>query len=167
MTIHHSAILRSDQDLTKRKLFPVPALPKFSRILLQSTFRGLAELQELRQQIDPIAAQFMPTCLYIVALHEAMTNALKHGTTKGKAQLVHVSIHLIGQHWFMVRIKDSGSGFNGNERLQQLKCNIDDAFGKQLYKTSGRGLAIMLAASDRICFNQKGNEVLLAKRIQP
>lgn len=167
MTIHHSAILRCNQDLSKRKLFPVRALPKFSRILLQSKFHGLTELQELRQQIDDIAVQYMPLCLYIIALHEAMTNALKHGTTKGKTQLAHVSIHLIGQHWFIVRIKDSGSGFNGNERLQQLKLNIEDAFEKQLYQTSGRGLAIMLAASDRICFNRKGNEVLLAKRISP
>ena len=86
-----------------------------------------------------------------VCTDEILTNALIHGN-KGSAQKK-VSITLsFDTEKFTLTVQDEGEGFEAREYSQQLKKN-------QLDIPAKRGLFIVEYLTDKVSFNDRGNEI--------
>lgn len=86
-------------------------------------------------------------------LHEALVNAITYGNEMEYNKPVHICYE-IGDKGMRIMIRDVGEGFD--------VTNISVPVGVEaLERISGRGIYIMKKFSDRMYYNQKGNEVLL------
>jgi anti-sigma regulatory factor (Ser/Thr protein kinase) len=134
----------------------------------------LSELAVVTRRCDPKREPHV-----IVALTEALTNAIVHGNLEISSELrdsdreeeyfqqiqirkksepfryrrveVVTVIHEEGISW---TITDEGSGFD-------VESIPDPTDPENLLRSSGRGLLMMNAFSDRLTFNDKGNQVTL------
>lgn len=97
-----------------------------------------------------------------VAINEAVNNALKSNLKK---QPVTIYLRVTPGRRLIIRVKDQGDGFNANEVLTKFSSSQDEFFEDKLFDESGRGLAIMKSASDKMFYNRTGNELLLMKYI--
>lgn len=93
-----------------------------------------------------------------VALGEAIMNGAQHGK--------HISVKLnkIGQNIIM-RVRDDGNGFPGNTVAKEFVKIGEEVFESLLYAESGRGIPLMLAWTDKLLYNRRGNEVMLIKSL--
>lgn len=92
----------------------------------------------------------------MIALDEAIVNAIKHGN-KGDA---HKSVHIIAEfnaEGARFSITDEGSGFD----RAQVPDPTDPC---RLLETSGRGLLLIRHIMDEVCHNEAGNCVEMFKR---
>ncbi|HWR08005.1 ATP-binding protein [Sporomusa sp.] len=94
-----------------------------------------------------------------IIFNEAVNNAFRQGSK------VRVKIRKIGEK-LILRVKDSGHGFAGNLLLHSLcSQDMDQLFDEKLIDESGRGLLIMKAMADEVCFNHQGNEIMLVIKL--
>ena len=92
-----------------------------------------------------------------VALGEAITNGLQHGTK------VWVRMNVIGKRLLM-RVRDNGPGFAGNDLVARHAARESAYhFEEHLFEECGRGIPIMMAWTDRVLYNRQGTEVLMVK----
>ncbi|MDU2065496.1 MAG: ATP-binding protein [Sporomusaceae bacterium] len=95
-----------------------------------------------------------------IALNEALVNAVRSGTRAS------VKISCYGQ-LLVIRIKDNGKGFPGNELVNKiLEEGVQKFLDKELWEQHGRGIPLMLAIMDKVVYNHIGNEVMLIKRLK-
>lgn len=95
-----------------------------------------------------------------VAINEAMNNGFF------ACGQVHVKARRVGRK-LIVRVKDGCSGFN-TKNIKSLTINddlFDEVFDEMLGEEGGRGIFLMRAFCDKVIYNEKGNEVLLMKKI--
>jgi serine/threonine-protein kinase RsbW len=90
----------------------------------------------------------------MIAVTEAVNNAIKHGNASDKSKNVHLSLSL---HDSMIKfvVKDEGPGFN-YENLP------DPTSPENLEKPGGRGIFLMKHLSDEVQFKDKGRVVELS-----
>lgn len=94
------------------------------------------------------------------AIGEALSNALRESMD------VQVKIAMFGRR-LVVRVSDGGDGFDGQQRVASFKSGeMETEFLNRLYADGGRGILIMLAWMDQVLYNNKGNEVLLVKKLR-
>lgn len=94
-------------------------------------------------------------------LGEALSNAARHGES------IRVKINKIGLR-LIVRVKDDGPGFNGNDLVRQYRAaRLEEEFSKIREKPCGRGILIMMAWTDQVLYSRRGNEVMLVKNLGP
>lgn len=100
---------------------------------------------------------YSPECGFAVrlALEEAIVNAHKHGNKSDPDKRIHISYQVDRQR-VIVRVRDEGPGFNPGTLPD---CTAPD----RLSLPNGRGIMLMLAYMDSVCFNEQGNEVQLVK----
>lgn len=98
-------------------------------------------------------------CAAEIAVVEGINNAFLYGKN------VCVKIRKIGQ-FLVIRISDTGSGFPGNQMIANICASgIGEKFEAILMEDRGRGLPLMVSFMDRVIYNRKGNQVLLAKKL--
>jgi serine/threonine-protein kinase RsbW len=90
----------------------------------------------------------------MIAVTEAVNNAIKHGNSSDKSKNVHLSLSLDDSMIKFV-IKDEGSGFN-YENLP------DPTAPENLEKPGGRGIFLMKHLSDEVDFKEHGRVVELS-----
>ncbi|HWR39826.1 MAG TPA: SpoIIE family protein phosphatase [Patescibacteria group bacterium] len=93
-----------------------------------------------------------------IVLGEAINNAARESMD------VRIRLNRIGQI-LVIRVKDGGCGFAGNDRVAKLRRQGESVFEEQLLAEGGRGIFIMAAWMDTVLYNRTGNEVLLTKRL--
>lgn len=98
-----------------------------------------------------------------IAVNEAVNNAFTHNYFAGKE--VNIKIDAIGVEKVVIRIKDSGVGFPGNNELARLISRGDSYLQDISMQESGRGIMLMIMATDYITYNNQGNEVMLVKKL--
>lgn len=100
---------------------------------------------------------FSAECAFAVrlALEEAVVNAHKHGNRCDPTKHITVSYEIL-PHRLVVRVRDEGPGFD--PRLVP-DCTAPD----RLSLPNGRGVMLMRAYLDDVCYNETGNEVQLVK----
>ena len=103
--------------------------------------------------------------LFEIGVLEAVNNAVKHSSVNDLDTMVAVTLRCIKRRWLVIRVRDHGPGFPGNEKLRILR-EKKQLFDDDYYAVGGRGLPFMVSACDILKFNKTGNEVLLAKRIK-
>jgi YesN/AraC family two-component response regulator len=94
-----------------------------------------------------------------LALVEAVTNAMEHGNRWNQELKVVVEAD-ITPDMLSVSVRDQGQGFD-------FACLPDPTSGDQLFCERGRGVFLMQAIMDEVCYSAPGNCVTLCKRRQP
>ncbi|HWR30059.1 MAG TPA: ATP-binding protein [Negativicutes bacterium] len=127
---------------------------------LQLHFVGFDEYHVARQQLTEFVEHNFPEVAddIILALHEAVGNALRHGSAT-RPVFVRIQKH---QSYMSMRIKDSGRGFDSRTCLLKGLSSTE-------YDTdaiSGRGVMIMRDCMDKVYYSSSGNEVLLLKKLR-
>jgi serine/threonine-protein kinase RsbW len=90
----------------------------------------------------------------MIAVTEAVNNAIKHGNNNNKAKNVHLSLSL-EDSLLKFTVKDEGSGFNYD--------NLPDPTAPEnLEKPGGRGIFLMKHLSDEVEFKDNGRIVELS-----
>jgi serine/threonine-protein kinase RsbW len=90
----------------------------------------------------------------MIAVTEAVNNAIKHGNNNNKSKNVHLSLSLQDSLIKFV-VKDEGEGFNYD--------NLPDPTSPEnLEKPGGRGIFLMRHLSDEVEFKEKGRIVELS-----
>jgi serine/threonine-protein kinase RsbW len=90
----------------------------------------------------------------MIAVTEAVNNAIKHGNSSDKSKNVHLSLSLDDSMIKFV-IKDEGNGFNYG--------NLPDPTAPEnLEKPGGRGIFLMKHLSDEVDFKEEGRVVELS-----
>ena len=90
----------------------------------------------------------------MIAVTEAVNNAIKHGNASDKSKNVSLSLSL-DESLLKFTIKDEGSGFN-YENLP------DPTAPENLEKLGGRGIFLMKHLSDEVDFKENGRIVELS-----
>jgi serine/threonine-protein kinase RsbW len=89
----------------------------------------------------------------MIAVTEAVNNAIKHGNSMNEKKNVYLSLHLEKSIIRFV-IKDEGKGFD----YQNLP---DPTLPENLHKPSGRGIFLMKHLADEVSFKEGGRIVEL------
>jgi len=94
----------------------------------------------------------------LVALTEAVNNAILHGNQSDASKNVHVMLELSPRRC-IVRVRDNGKGFD----ISAVPSPIHD---ERLFKETGRGIFLMRVLADDVSFShiKSGFEVRLAFR---
>lgn len=85
-----------------------------------------------------------------IVARECMNNAVFHGNRGQSAQRMSLDV-AIGRKWMSLRVTDQGKGFNWRK---VMAANIPDHD-----KVMGRGLPIVRSYSERMAFNNSGNQI--------
>jgi serine/threonine-protein kinase RsbW len=94
----------------------------------------------------------------LMALREALANAIKHGNGQDLEKRVHLEMD-VSDHHLRIRIQDEGAGFDP-ERV------VDPLAPENRLKTSGRGIFYMKTFMDEVRFRRAdggGMEIVLTK----
>jgi len=90
----------------------------------------------------------------MIAVTEAVNNAIKHGNSNDKGKNVYLSLSL-DESMIKFVIKDEGTGFDYG--------NLPDPTAPEnLEKPGGRGIFLMKHLSDEVEFKDRGREVILS-----
>jgi serine/threonine-protein kinase RsbW len=93
----------------------------------------------------------------IMALDEAIVNAIKHGNKGDSAKAVSITAEFTAEGTRFT-IADEGAGFD--------VCNIPDPTDPcRLLEPNGRGLYLINHIMDEVVFNDAGNRLVMFKRI--
>jgi serine/threonine-protein kinase RsbW len=91
-----------------------------------------------------------------LALEEALLNAVRHGNRMDPTKVVEVEYD-IDPHRAIITVTDQGEGFDP-------AAVPDPTTDENLEKPTGRGVMLMRAYMDQVCFNDRGNQVRLIKQ---
>ena len=92
----------------------------------------------------------------LIALDEAIVNAVKHGNKCDSRKAVHI-VAEFSVEGVRFTIADEGAGF-------ELEKVPDPTQPCRLLEPSGRGLLLIHHIMDEVCFNQSGNRLEMFKR---
>jgi serine/threonine-protein kinase RsbW len=92
-----------------------------------------------------------------MALHEALTNAVVHGTGENACKRVYVSCRCYIDGEVSITVRDEGRGFDG-------KAVPDPTSSENLLFTHGRGIYLMKVLMDEVCFEEGGAVVMMRKK---
>jgi serine/threonine-protein kinase RsbW len=96
----------------------------------------------------------------LMAVREALANAIKHGNDRNLDKRVHLEMDVTGG-WLEIRIRDEGPGFDPE--------HVDDPLAPEnRLKTSGRGIFYMKTFMDDVRFARAeggGTELVLRKNL--
>ena len=90
-----------------------------------------------------------------LAMEEAIVNAMKHGNNFDESKHVTLRYAFDGDK-FHLCVRDEGNGF-------EMKEVPDPTEDGNLCLPYGRGIMLMKAYMDEICFNEQGNEVRMMR----
>lgn len=89
----------------------------------------------------------------LVAVTEAVNNAIKHGNKNDKKKLVSIEVS-DAQSEFSIQVKDEGGGFDFNDLP-------DPTSPENIEKENGRGIFLMKSLADKVEFLRNGRDVVL------
>jgi serine/threonine-protein kinase RsbW len=96
----------------------------------------------------------------LMALREALANAIKHGNAQDLGKRVHLEMEVVNDN-LQIRVRDEGSGFDPSGVADPLAP-------ENRLKTSGRGIFYMKTFMDDVAFRQfsgGGMEIVLTKKL--
>lgn len=96
----------------------------------------------------------------LMALREALANAIKHGNRQDTSKRIHLEMDVVGEN-LQISIRDEGEGFDPGA--------VDDPLAPEnRLKTSGRGIFYMKTFMDDVRFRRLeggGMEIVLTKNL--
>lgn len=95
----------------------------------------------------------------LVAITEAVTNAILHGNSSDPQKKVKIKCELKPEGLVVFTVSDEGNGFN--------YYNLPDPTAPEnLEKACGRGIFLMKHLADQVIFSELGNEVELQFKLK-
>jgi serine/threonine-protein kinase RsbW len=129
------------------------------RMSLSSRFENIEMAQHLcGKLLEGWELNEETTHWILMALREALANAIKHGNGQDMAKRVHLEME-VKDHALRIRIRDEGTGFD--------PAGVADPLAQEnRFKTSGRGIFYMKTFMDEVRFSRVdggGMEIVLTK----
>jgi serine/threonine-protein kinase RsbW len=129
------------------------------RMSLSSRFENIEMAQHLcGKLLEGWELNEETTHWILMALREALANAIKHGNGQDMAKRVHLEME-VKDHTLRIRIRDEGTGFD--------PAGVADPLAQEnRFKTSGRGIFYMKTFMDEVRFSRVdggGMEIVLTK----
>ena len=123
-------------------------------LTLPTDFQSLVDVENLVEKVCQIVGiQEDAFGNVLIAVTEAVNNAICHGNNENNALLIEVAV-ADSINSFCFKIKDQGIGFDYN--------NLPDPTAPEnILKENGRGIFLMRNLSDEVIFNEAGNEVVI------
>jgi serine/threonine-protein kinase RsbW len=162
--------LRREVDLFKSRLATKPRheqpvkIPSFSteRIAL----RMPSDLTYLDEVLDYLSVRMIEFGIVspgdsevIVALDEAIVNAVKHGNKSDPRKAVHIVAEMSPEGASFI-VRDEGLGF--------VRADVPDPTDPcRLLEPCGRGILLISHIMDEVCYNETGNEIRMVKKAGP
>lgn len=143
----HPAVERLLPFLEERVCFRMPSDVKF----LDSVLEYLNERMLQLGFVQPDDSEL------IIALDEAIVNAIKHGNKNDSSKSVSITADFTAVG-LCFTIADEGPGFD----LGRVPDPTDPC---RLLEPNGRGLYLINHIMDEVCFNDAGNQLTMIKRI--
>ena len=142
-----SAFLRRRKDPSAKTVVKVPSEAKFVRKVSTGILSGID-----RYGIGESGIFDIKLCI-----EEALRNAMVHGNNSDKA------LHVTTSYWvdkgvLNIEIEDEGSGFDH-------AALADPTTALHILKNSGRGVYLIKKLMDSAEYNDKGNRLLMKKRL--
>ncbi len=131
----------------------------------------LGSLNDFEEEIAEIttclrkALKSESSSLFEIAVHEAINNALLNGRSPSGSLDVRLTVYLLHMSTLVVEVRDKGAGFAAQAIQLRLEQLGPGAFDNSPLAECGRGIAIMLQASDSLSYNRRGTRVRLLKDI--
>ena len=94
-----------------------------------------------------------------LAFEEAVTNAVKHGNRNDRSKHVHIRF-FVDPTRVIIGVADEGPGFSPD-------AVPDPTADENLERPCGRGIMLMSAYMDKVCYCGNGNEVWMLKEVEP
>lgn len=126
---------------------------------LQFSFKGFDDYKLIRSKVNHFLKDLLhDRSIFIqIAINEAVNNAILHGNKNCPNKQVQIALKTKDDQ-LIIKIKDSGNGFEGNKKVDFLEKNYEK---HGILKESGRGLLIIRQVVDELKYNEKGNEMIL------
>jgi serine/threonine-protein kinase RsbW len=131
------------------------------RMSLTSRFENIEMAQHLCSQL--LEGRDVPEETrhwILMALREALANAIKHGNRQDPSKRVHLEMDIVGDT-LVISIRDEGSGFD--------PATVGDPLTPEnRLKTSGRGIFYMKTFMDEVRFERQadgGMQIILKKNL--
>ncbi|MEZ4686577.1 MAG: ATP-binding protein [Bacteroidia bacterium] len=125
----------------------------YRQLALASTPEAVSEvealMEEIRKDLDVKPDAYANI---MVALTEAVNNAVIHGNKSDPGKKVYVEFECPSDFRLLVRVHDEGTGFDPGELP-------DPTAPENLERIGGRGVFLMRNLSDSIAFSDNGQEV--------
>jgi serine/threonine-protein kinase RsbW len=138
---------------------PEPADLRLQTDVCSACVRSLAELAPVFERLEAWmrVLGYGRRDLFAVwlALHEAVSNAVRHGNRGDPAKRVRVT-YLVRPGEVAVEVEDQGRGFDPS-------LVPDPLTEENVGRPGGRGLFLMRAYMNLVCFNRAGNRVTLCR----
>ena len=130
------------------------------RVAKEFTFPGdsdslAASRQAVMDFIGPHCSGDAEEVDILVALQEALANAVVHGCKNDPSKSVYCSV-VIDPSAFIITIRDPGPGFDVEAATRATECGSNTT-------THGRGIAMMRSLMDEVVYRNGGSEVELRK----
>lgn len=142
----HFDLLKIRPFMTERVEFDIPSKVEY----LDGILNHLSERLVTLRVVEPESIEV------VVALDEAIVNAIKHGNGYDPAKRVKIVAEISnGEAHF--EVTDEGPGF----REQDVP---DPCLPENLLRTSGRGILLIRSIMDEVSFKGRGNCIAMTKR---
>ncbi len=130
------------------------------RISREFTFPGdsdslAASRQAVMDFIGPHCSGDVEELDVLIALQEALANAVLHGSRNDPAKTIHCRVE-IDPSVFIMTIRDPGPGFDVEAATRATESGMNTT-------THGRGIALMRDLMDEVVYRNGGSEVELRK----
>jgi serine/threonine-protein kinase RsbW len=154
-----AAARSAEEALAGLELPPVVDEPSWTRhVVMPADSASMGEARaRVAAALEPLHLDEATMFDVRVALGEALSNAVRHGSPGGGADTVNVDVSVYADRIVLV-VSDTGAGFDG-----------DVGEGSDPYAASGRGVMFMRALMDRVEFvrlPEGGTAVTLVKHIE-
>ncbi|MCL2059955.1 MAG: ATP-binding protein [Oscillospiraceae bacterium] len=100
-----------------------------------------------------------------IVLNELLINAVKHGSKSGDSSYVKVIAGMVAEDCALLIVEDDGDGYdtaflNKPRESAPYSGNLDDI------EETGRGIFIVRSLCEDFMVNEKGNKVVINKRLR-
>ena len=138
----------------------VPPAIAEQRVSREFTFPGdseslAASRQAVMDFIRPHCSSDVEEVDILIAVQEALANAVLHGCRNHPSKSIHCSV-MIEPSAFTITIRDQGPGFDVDAATRATESGTNTT-------THGRGIALMRSLMDEVVFRHGGSEVELRK----
>lgn len=125
-------------------------------VVIPSRLEAVRAVEEdILAQVDRCGYDESASFAIRLALEESLNNAFKHGNRADPNKTITVSYDVTEER-VEFSVRDEGSGFNPNKVP-------DPTADENLENPSGRGIMLMKAYMDEVCYNDQGNQVRMVK----
>jgi len=147
-----------DRDAFAERAWGVyPSNSRFGEFSIESSMVGIHRaLTRLFRLLAESRADEDDVSSVILAVGEALANAVEHGNGYADDKRVHVA-YSVNNREVCLSVEDDGPGFC-------VSCATDPTRPENVFRSGGRGILLMKSHASSVKYNPKGNRVTIRKR---